>query len=246
MWVSRNRNNSIACSGIVNKLAKLQLEIPHKIYSVPSEVNYLADIFLRAFHTSRFLDKSVFSLSKVQANKIPPLTDPFVLEEEVLYQYFAQPLRAEKNDNYPRRRPKISTPKPIKKLYKLFQDCTPEQKYLLALRRLHGEDDNISSESPQKTELENSAIRVIEEKDKPLFRNFCRRVISDAVEEEMQRINKNLSTVDPDLSKRLEAALYDNFSKDLRGNLISAMEKDFLEQEEILNCTPVQTYKVPS
>ena len=85
MWVSRNRNNSIACSGIVNKLAKLQLEIPHKIYSVPSEVYYLADIFSRAFHTSRFLDKSVFSLSKVQANKIPPLTDPFVLEEEVFY-----------------------------------------------------------------------------------------------------------------------------------------------------------------
>ena len=152
--MSRNRDNSIACSGIVNKLAKLQLEIPHKIYSVPSEVYYLADIFSRAFHTSRFLDKSVFSLSKVQANKIPPLTDPFVLEEEVFYQYFAQPLRAEKNDNYPRRRPKISTPKPIKKLYKLFQNCTPEQKYLSALRRLHGEDDNISSESPRKTELE--------------------------------------------------------------------------------------------
>ena len=98
----------------------------------------------------------------------------------------------------------------------------------------------------EKPNLKFSAIRVIEEKDKPLFRNLCRRVISDAVEEEMQRINKNLSTVDPDLSKRLEAALYDNFSKDLHGNLISAMEKDFLEQEEILNCTPVQTYKVPS
>ena len=33
MWVSRNREYSIACSRLVNKLAKLQLEILHKIYS---------------------------------------------------------------------------------------------------------------------------------------------------------------------------------------------------------------------
>ncbi len=45
MWVGRNREYSIACNGLVNKLAKIQLEIPHVVYSVPSEVNYLADIF---------------------------------------------------------------------------------------------------------------------------------------------------------------------------------------------------------
>jgi hypothetical protein len=71
MWVGRNREYSIACNGLVNKLAKIQLEIPHVVYSVPSEVNYLADIFSRAFTTSRFLDKSEFALSKAQANKLP-------------------------------------------------------------------------------------------------------------------------------------------------------------------------------
>jgi hypothetical protein len=39
--------------------------------------------------TSRFLDKDLFSLSKVQANRIPPLPNPCVLEETALYQYFA-------------------------------------------------------------------------------------------------------------------------------------------------------------
>ncbi len=73
MWVGRNREYSIACNGLVNKLAKIQLEIPHVVYSVPSEVNYLADIFSRAFTTSRFLDKSKFALSKAQANKLPPV-----------------------------------------------------------------------------------------------------------------------------------------------------------------------------
>ena len=174
MWVSRNREYSIACSGLVNKLAKLQLEIPHKIYSVPSEVNYLADIFSRAFHNSRFLDKSVYSLSKVQANKIPPLTDPFILNEDALYKYFSQPLKSESSDNYPRKRTKISTPKPIKSLYKLFQDCTPEQKYLSALRLLQGWDDKTLHEDVDKKELEINALlyRPLRQKIKFYLKNF--------------------------------------------------------------------------
>ena len=239
MWVSRNREYSIACSGLVNKLAKLQLEIPHKIYSVPSEVNYLADIFSRAFHSSRFLDKSVYSLSKVQANKIPPLRDPFVLDEDALYQYFAQPLHGEESDNYPRRKSKISTPKPIKSLYKLFQDCTPEQKYLSALRLLQGWDDkSIHENSASKSELQSNALRVIEAKDKPLFKEFCKRAIAKAVKETMQKV---YTDCDPEVSKRIEATLSENFSKIVRENLISTMEQEFLQQELIANVTSVET-----
>jgi hypothetical protein len=114
IWVSRNREYSIACNGLVNKLPKIQLKIPHKVYSVPSEVNYLADLFSQSFLSSRFLEKDRLALSKVQANKIPPSPAPFVLDEAVLYQYFSQPLKPERVDNYPRQRAKIATPKPIK------------------------------------------------------------------------------------------------------------------------------------
>ncbi len=93
MWVGRNREYSIACNGLVNKLAKIQLEIPHVVYSVPSEVNYLADIFSRAFTTSRFLEKAQFALSKAQANNLPPLTEPCCLTESALYRYFSLPLK---------------------------------------------------------------------------------------------------------------------------------------------------------
>ncbi len=86
LWVSRNREYSIACNGLVNKLAKLQLEIPHKVFSVPSEVNYLADVFSCAFSNSRFA-KNEFSLSKVQASKIPPLTNPTLWSENELFLY---------------------------------------------------------------------------------------------------------------------------------------------------------------
>ena len=142
MWVGRNREYSIACNGLVNKLAKIQLEIPHVVYSVPSEVNYLADIFSRAFTTSRFLEKAQFALSKAQANNLPPLTEPCCLTESALYRYFSLPLIPEKDDKYPRRKPKVSTPKPISNLYKLFKDCTPEEKYLSALRLLQGWNDS--------------------------------------------------------------------------------------------------------
>jgi hypothetical protein len=45
MWVSRNCEYSIACNELANKLAQIKLEIPRIVYSVPSEVNYLADLF---------------------------------------------------------------------------------------------------------------------------------------------------------------------------------------------------------
>jgi len=112
------------------------------VYSVPSEVNYLADIFSRAFTTSRFLEKAQFALSKAQANNLPPLTEPCCLTESALYRYFSLPLIPEKDDKYPRRKPKVSTPKPISNLYKLFKDCTPEEKYLSALRLLQGWNDS--------------------------------------------------------------------------------------------------------
>src|SRR5450830_1021872 len=141
MWVGRNREYSIACNGLVNKLAKIQLEIPHVVYSVPSEVNFLADVFSRAFSTSRFLDKNQLALSKPQANNLPTLTEPFLATEEALYQFFALPLHSEESDIYDRKRNKISTPKPVSSLYKLFKDCTPEEKYLSAIRLLKGWDD---------------------------------------------------------------------------------------------------------
>src|SRR5450830_1637994 len=141
MWVGRNREYSIACNGLVNKLAKIQLEIPHVVYSVPSEVNYLADVFSRAFSTSRFLEKNQLAMSKPQANNLPLLTEPFLATEEALYQFFALPLHSEESDVYSRKRSKISTPKPVSSLYKLFKDCTPEEKYLSAIRLLQGWDD---------------------------------------------------------------------------------------------------------
>ena len=173
IWVSRNREYSIACNGLANKLAKLQLEIPHVVYSVPSEVNYLADIFSRAYATSRFLDKNELSLSKGQANKIPPLTDLCILSENELLVYFSTPCVPENLYKFSREKNKIQAPRPIKSLYKLFSDCTPEQKYYSALCLLQGwNDENLSKDDD---DLDNANIlNAVESTDKKFLKRHSK------------------------------------------------------------------------
>ena len=160
-----------------------------------------------------------------------------MLDEEALYQYFTQPLRAEECDNYSRKKPKISTPKPIKSLYKLFGYCTPEQKYFSALRLLQGWDEKTLNKDPDKEMMESNALKFMEKNNKTDFKKFCDRVVSEAVKETMEKLYSNY---DKEITKKLESTLTENFNKLLREKLISTMEKDFMEQEAICNITSFQ------
>ena len=237
IWVGRNREYSIACNGLMNKLAKIQMEIPYKIYSVPSEVNYLADIFSRSFNSSRFLDKTNFSLSKMQANNIPPLTTPFLVEEDDLYNFFARSPEPEDSDKYSRKRNKIMTPKPIKSLYKLFEKCTPEEKYYSALRLLHGWNDPNIKKTPE--ELENNSLEIIEEKNPEDYKNFCNRIVKLT----MSELYTNL---DPDLQKRIEATLRENFKKLSKEKIQKTLKEDFLNHENFLNSLKISKTPMPN
>ena len=227
IWVSRNREYSIACNGLVNKLAKLQLEIPHVVYSVPSEVNYLADVFSRAYATSRFLDKKDFSLSKAQANEIPPLTDPCVLSENELYVYFSSPCLPEKSDKFSREKNKIQTPRPIKSLYKLFSDCTPEQKYYSALRLLQGwNDENLSEKDDN---LANASILdAVSSTDKKAFQSLKIQFVNHIIE-------TLYSNLDSDQKSRIHATLLENFKKFSDREVLEFLKKRFLKFESEIN-----------
>ncbi len=58
-----------------------------------------------------------------------------------LFLYFSTPLTPEEIDDHPKVRNKIQRPRPIRSWYKLFKNCTPEQKYYSALRLLQGWND---------------------------------------------------------------------------------------------------------
>ncbi len=235
IWVGRNREYQIACNGLANKLAKIQLEIPHVIYSVPSETNYLADIFSRAFHTSRFLDKSKFTFSKIQAQTLPPLTEPFIADEKTLHQFFSQPLQPEKSDPYTRNKPKICTPKPIKNLYALFENHTPEEKYYSALRLLHGwNDPNIKNTSAtlNSTTLTPSQTPHILQKHRVLHNSCKDTVLKHTIDELYNNLDKHQQS-------RLQATLSDNLKKLLEHNMSKTLKTRYLDHETLINTLSV-------
>ena len=236
IWVGRNREYSIACNSLANKLAQLQIEIPHIIYSVPSETNYLADIFSRSFNTSRFLDKQKFALSKIQAAKIPPLTEPFILDEATLYAYFTNTLNSEESDQFPRNKPKISTPKPIKNLYKLFEECTPEEKYYSAIRLLQGWNDPTikpavklnNVEIDTNSDLTDSALELLEQNNHALFTQHCNQVIAEAM-------NSHYKNLDPLQRERIKNTLDENSKKLLKQNIRKRLKDKFTAHEVMIN-----------
>jgi hypothetical protein len=206
------------------------------VYSVPSETNYLADVFSRSFNTSRFLDKRKFALSKIQANKIPPLTEPFEVDEETLYAYFSNTLNSEDSDSFSRNRAKISTPKPIKNLYKLFEKCTPEEKYYSAIRLLQGWNDpaikptvKLNSMTTEDTnEVIDDPIALLEQNDILLFRQDCEQVIKETMESHY----KNL---DAQQRHRIKNTLDENLKKLIRQNMRSKLKEKFISHEVMLN-----------
>ena len=157
-----------------------------------------------------------------------------------MYKYFSLPLNSESSDEYPRRRSKISTPKPVSSLYKLFQGCTPEEKYLSAIRLLQGWDDPSLSNKEQ-VEVNNShimtdsshtddskaaltAVDIMQTKRQDLFKLYTDRVIKKI-------IHQLYGDLDAVQQKRVAATLKENHRNLWRNNLCSTLKDDYLSFE---------------
>ncbi len=158
--------------------------------------------------------------------------------ESALYQYFTLPLNSESGVEYPRKKAKISTPKPVSSLYKLFQDCTPEEKYLSAIRLLQGWDDpsltgsesnscRVTEHSPtqDKDRAALQAVDIMQKRREDLFKLYSERVIQ-------KTMNQLYGDLDPAQQKRLKATLKENHRNLFRENLINTMREDFLAFEK--------------
>ena len=167
VWTARNRDYSVACNGLVNKLAQIQLEIPHIVYSAPNEVNYLADLFSQSFRESRFLDTS---------NDMPPLNNPSVLTESELHFYFSTPVPPKDmdvNSHF-----KIVAQKSVKSVFETFNQLTPEQKYYSAIRLLHNwNDEKIMSTGG----IERNILEIIQLKNPKLYETLITKLIDIAM-----------------------------------------------------------------
>ena len=154
LYIGRRKEFDILSFHLANFFTYFLSNYGFNIYHISGKYNILADLFSRAFSRSRFCNNDL-TMSKKQAENLPPLTDPFVLESETLFHFLSTEVRPESGDTHDKSRRQLAIPRPLTKFAKLFQDSTPEEKYFSAIRLLKGHDD----ESLKKLNLDSQVVK---------------------------------------------------------------------------------------
>lgn len=141
LFVSRKREHDIASFNISTTLLHYQSIYGFDIYHIKGLCNVYADLNSRAFEQSRFIRNNEYALSKEQSAILPPLTSPFVIDGDVLYEFFTNQPSPERWDTFKKDRPRVSVPRPLTNLAKLYDSCTPEEKHVAAIRLLEQWND---------------------------------------------------------------------------------------------------------
>lgn len=95
-------------------------------------------------------------------------------------------------DDHPKIKNKIQTPRPIRSLYKLFNDCTPKQKFYSALQLLQGWNDPNFQNSKSSTVNLMENLELI---DSNLSKHLSKKIINktlDALYPDADKIRENV------------------------------------------------------
>lgn len=223
LWLHRNKEFS-------NKLTTISLFLSQfknlTIWHIPGPQNVLADIFSRSYHGSAHKAKDDFKLSKNQAQILPPLPNPCILDQESLFEIFISLPQSEPDfDTGNKKRRSLPTPKPLLNILKQVDKATPEEKFISARRVLEGwnhgtltNNDNIITNTltTQFEKLENSveteyltlALRYIEEEVKTDFGAFLTMKIKQRLDGEnstdysIQTLKESISNIIPENKNR--------------------------------------------
>ena len=141
LYVSRKKEYDIASYNISNILLYYQLLYRFDIFHITGQHNVYADLCSRAFANSRLLSDNKYNMSKKQAEILPPLTTPFVIDGDTLFDYLQAEPQAEVIDSFSKEKRGISTPRPLKNLITLFENATSEEKWVSGVRLLNGWND---------------------------------------------------------------------------------------------------------
>ena len=163
MWLHRNKEFSNALTRISLYLSQFRNLV---IWHIPGTQNQLADIFSRSYHGSAYKTKEDFKLSKTQAQHLPPLTNPCMLEPDELFRIFTSlPETEPDHDRGNKKRRPLPMPKPIINIMKELEDTTPEEKFISARRILEGWNDKTLSEENEAKKMELNSIELEIEKE---------------------------------------------------------------------------------
>ena len=231
MWLHRNKEFSNALTRISLYISQFRNLV---IWHIPGTQNQLADIFSRSYHGSAYKTKEDFKLSKAQAQHLPPLPNPCMLEKEELFKIFTSLPETETDyDKGNKKRRPLPMPKPILNIMKELEDTTPEEKFISARRILEGwNDKTITEESKtKKTEL-NSLETEIE-------KAYIKELVSKAEKKELiidEEWNEKLRQIeDKEIVGAEKVAVLQDLSLTLPNKelekIIQKVKKEVLESE---------------
>ena len=135
MYTGRGRHLNASIANIADKLANIMITYEVNTFSIPSNSNYLADLFSRSAIESRFLTGNT-PISKNHVHNLPPLTKPFVIDHKTWFTFLTTAPQNEKNDFFNTKR-QPTDHMDLKEAITLFAKSTPEEKHLACLRLLN-------------------------------------------------------------------------------------------------------------
>ena len=141
LYLGRCKDFDVVSANLSSYLTYYAARKNYTIVHLSGKVNFLADLFSRAYARSRFINKSVYPLSKQHAKNLPPLTEPFSADSELIYKYLISERLPESNDLYDRKRPSEQIARPLKQLFEKYKNISPEEKFSSAVRLLQQFND---------------------------------------------------------------------------------------------------------
>ena len=232
MWLHRNKEFSNALTRISLYISQFRNLV---IWHIPGTQNQLADIFSRSYHGSAYKTKEDFKLSKAQAQHLPPLPDPCMLEPNELFKIFTTLPETEPDyDKGNKKRRPLPMPKPIMNIMKELEETTPEEKFISARRILEGWNDKTLSEEnrAKKTDLNNIEIEI----EKAYIEQLATKVGNKEVMIEEEWVEKLEKIQKSEITGPEKVAILQDLSNIVPNNqqeqIIKIVKKEVLESEK--------------
>ena len=137
MYANRNKHINSSCNSLSVKLLEQLNELDIEIFNVPGTVNILADLFSRSLLSSRYI-QGEFSLSKTDAQLLPPPLKRFIISSKDLRNSLLSNLPPESKDSHTIKLQKGQT---VEEVYSDYTNVTPEERYLSGIRFIQGWND---------------------------------------------------------------------------------------------------------
>ena len=214
LFLRRMSSHSLLVQNILDNLVFRLQQLNVILSHAPGSILLMADTLSRSFE-SFFKKQSVHPLSKIQAEKLPPIPPNCTLTSDDILHYLTQRPKEEKGDIWHKDK-RHSAPPKIDDLFKDMKLPSPEERYLTVLKLLAGHD----TENLNCIHMENIGYSFTSDNIETVFLN-----------ELISQSNKELSAIYMD---RLNFLLNNHFPELLKSPLLTRLRRSLDETYRVL------------